>query len=295
MDWISLLLLIGRNISIVLYMYIDVERQKNVQNDLLRWLNAVGPASWKEINQAMIGMLLSQGIINDSEEWKYPAYKWFEPLLRNGVVEICRDKQVKFYPVFKELDDVVPSDTLSTLSMLQKIPPIKSQIANFEMRSQYLKKYFFWNPNADTKKYPNKFVPQKSDDLFVGIFCRTGASWEPKYLFDGESTRLIPWMDENPDALNLARCFVRINQPKINRLFRYDPKCKTLEIYHYEEHPILVTRALFLSDLNQVRNLEYYRPVGSVDNKIAYNNITQQHIDALKRIYNPSAIEEKND
>ena len=293
MDRISLLLLNGQNVSIVLYMHIDIDKQKKLHNDLLRWLNAVGPVSWKEINQALIGMLQSQGIINDSEECKYPAYKWFEPLLRNGVIEICRDKQVKFYPVFKELDDVAPSDTLSTLSMLKKIPPIKSQIKKFEMRSQDLKKYFFWNPNADTKKYPNKFVPRKSDDLFVGIFCRTGASWEPKYLFDGESIRLIPWMDENPYALNLARCFVRFNQPKIDRLFRYDPKCKTLEIYHYEEHPILVTRALFLSDPNQVRNLEYYRPVGTVDNKISYNNITQQHIEKLKRIYNPSAIEEK--
>lgn len=276
-------------------MYIDIEKQRKLQNDLLRWLNAVGPASWKEINQALIGMLQSQGIINDAEEWKYPAYKWFEPLLRNGVIEVCWDRQVLFYPVFKEIDDAVPSDTLSTMSILEKIPSIKSQIANFEMRSQNLKKYFFWNPNADTKKYPNKFVPQKFDDLFVGIFCRTGASWEPKYLFDGEATRLIPWMDENPDALNLARCFVRLNQPKSEHLFRYDPKCKTLEIYHYEEHPVLVTRALFLSDPNQVRNLEYYRPVGSADNKISYNNITSEHIKELRRIYNPFAIEVKND
>ena len=70
--------------------------QKEIQNNLLRWLTAVGSATWKEINQTLVGMLLSYGSTDDNENLKYPAYKWFEPLFRNGVIEAFFDKEVKY-------------------------------------------------------------------------------------------------------------------------------------------------------------------------------------------------------
>ncbi len=276
-------------------MYIDIERQKKIQNDLLRWLTAVGSASWKEINQALIGMTLSCGLVKDAEEFKYPAYKLFEPLLRNGVIEAFRGKQVKFYPVFKDIDDVAVDKSLSSLSLLEKIHSeiysIKSVVMKFE--KLYIDLDDFMLLNLDV--YPNEFSPivKKTQQKSVGIYSRKGYSWEPKFIYDGSVTRLIPGADENPDSFNVARCFVRLNRNR--KLFCYHSQSRTLEIYHYEEHPILVTRALFLSESHQLHDLNYYRPIGSWDNNVCYNNVTLQHVSELRHIYNFNAIEVKND
>lgn len=276
-------------------MHIDVECQKKLQNDLLRWLNAVGSASWKEINQALIGMMLSCGLVKNAEESKYPAYKLFEPLLRNGVIEAFRDKQVKFYPIFKDLDGVAVDKSLSSLSLLKKIHSeihsIRSLVMKFEKLNIDLDDFMLLNLDV----YPNEFLPivKKTQQKSVGIYSRKGYSWESKFIYDGSVARLIPSADENPDSFNVARCFVRLNWNR--KLFCYHSQSKTLEIYHYEEHPVLVTRALFLSESSQIHDINYYRPIGSWDNKICYNNVTSQHVAELRHIYNFNAIEEKND
>lgn len=276
-------------------MHIDIECQKKLQNDLLRWLTAVGSASWKEINQALIGMMLSCGLVKDVEESKYPAYKLFEPLFRNGVIEAFRDKRVKFYPIFKDLDGVAVDKSLSSLSLLKKIHSeihsIRSLVMKFEKLNIDLDDFMLLNLNV----YPNEFLPiaNKAQKKPVGIYSRKGYSWEPKFIYDGSTVRLIPGADENPDSFNVARCFVRLNWNR--KLFCYHSQSKTLEIYHYEEHPVLVTRALFLSESSQIHDINYYRPIGSWDNKICYNNVTSQHVAELRHIYNFNAIEVKND
>lgn len=257
--------------------------QKEIQNNLLRWLTAVGSATWKEINQTLVGMLLSYGSTDDNENLKYPAYKWFEPLFRNGVIEAFFDKEVKFYPVFKSLDEVVVDSTLSSLALLKKLPSITSQINHFTRSLTDIANYLFFN----LREY--EFMPIRQDQLPIGIYSRNGNFWEEKYLYDGKQVRLIPREDKNVDAKKLAYCFLRMSQN--TKLFCYHSQQKTLDIYHYQEHPILVTRALFLSDLTQVQKLEYYQPI----NKISYNNISFKHIIELKRIYNSNAIEVKND
>lgn len=275
---------VGRSCHKKNVMLLDVD-QKKIQNDLLRWLNAMGAASWSEINQSLIGLLQSQGC--SDVDMRYPAYKWFEPLFRNGVIEVAYDKQVKFYPVFKSLDDVSIDRSITSLALLRKIPSVKLQIDNFSRTSIDIGKYQYLELN----KYPNEY--KKNELLAVGIYSRKGNAWEPKYLYDGSQTHLIPWMDENPDAFNLARCFVRINQGA--KMFCFHCESKTLEIYRYQEHPILVTRALFLSESSQIKNLAYYKPINNKDNNIYYNNVTSEHVKQLKRIYTPKAIEVKND
>lgn len=257
--------------------------QKEIQNNLLRWLNAVGSATWKEINQTLVGMLLSYGCTDDNENLKYPAYKWFEPLFRNGVIEAFFDKEVKFYPVFKSLDDVAPDGTLSSLALLKKLPSITSQINHFARSLTDITNYLIFN----LKEY--EFNPINQNRLSVGIYSRKGNFWEEKYLYDGSQVRLIPREDKNVDAKKLAHCFLRLNQKA--KLFCYHSQQKTLDICHYQEHPILVTRALFLSDLTQTQNLEYYQCI----HKVSYNNISSKHIIELKRIYNSNAVEVKND
>lgn len=247
--------------------------QIDLQNKLLKWLSICKFASWKEINEALKSML-------NSEE-KYPAYSYFEPLLRNGIVEIAYDgksEKIGFCSKYKCLDEIEGAINCTTLSLLEAIPRIKQCIRNMESVSINLNGY----KKLNLKKYPHEY--ENSNNLTIGIYKRKDESWLPRFLYDGKKTFFIPDNSTNPDAYNIACCFVRLSNNEV--LFKYNVHDRTLLIKNYSEHPYLVTRALYLSNTDQLRDPSFLRPVSS-----PYSGITLQHIAALKRIYNPKAIE----
>lgn len=253
----------------------------DLQNLLLKWLNIRRFASWKDINEALKDLLVD----NPEQKNKYPAYNYFEPLLRNGIVEIAYDTEscaIGFSSNYKNINDINFTESYSTLSLLKNIPSVKQYVQHLKKVAIDITGY----KKLNLKKFPPEF--EDFQEKKVGIYKSKDETWMPMFLYDGKETFLIPSNTSNPDAYNFARCFVRLYNNDEEKLFKYKAHEKKLYIRNYSEHPYLVTRALYLSDKEQLKNPVFFRPINS---KQYYNNILPQHISELKRIYNKTAIE----
>lgn len=300
---------------------INIEVLRKVQKSLSRYIFAKGFLSWNGIRKACerIILALSEEEKEFFKDKAYPEFDIFIPLLRNGSAEVCYSKNRatllfcmnpnvnlmssdgkeyirgrEFFSIYKTKEefeknnykyqtDISFKPIFDTMGFLRSYPSINQQITAFAEQKIQLSSLYF-EQNLMNYQYEKK----KSSNMTVGIYKLDDKVWESPYLVDKEKKlRKIPYYAKDPDAMNLARLYVRLNNMAFTKpIFEYDKESKNLICYRYSELPILLTRALLLFEPKQLTSQEFCTNHPSVPFKM----ISEDAIKELKRIFSDKAI-----
>ena len=158
------------------------------------------------------------------------------PLLRKGKCEIAQQEGKTGFVCFPKNEYL--ENPVEPLLLLNNFPSLSSLIEQFKIEDSIELKV--WCDLEDSYSY--KSLNSKVEK--IGIYKAEDKVYYPAFLYDGKQKRFIPNYDENIDALNIARCFVRSSNGK--KMFFYHKKSNSLNTTVYSELPILITRVLFL-------------------------------------------------
>ncbi len=293
----------------------EIETIRSSQKKLCPWLYEQGCASWSRIHKACINIV--ESLSDDKKKFfgNYPEYKIFVPLLRNGTIEVCKQEKnnvlrycmnenlkinceealhlTKKYPWFSkyslnepDFNDNPNGETCKVFDaygFLKSYPSIRVQIAYFQLADIELKNFnFYMNLYDYSYKKCMDAVSQ------TGIYKTDDVVWYSPFLLDEKNdVHKIPDYDENPDALNLARLYVRITNTSFSKpLFEYSKGKKELKCYYYSELPILFTRALLLFSPEQIAKTQFCLPTPDVP----FKNISIEAVKEIERIFAKKSI-----
>lgn len=254
----------------------------NIQIKLRKWLRRNGFSTWKQIQKTCRTLLEAYPNEYSDLYGKYPEYKLFMPLLRNGICELSKQNDKTGFLILPKENEETP--TLNPLILLNNFPTINDIVRSYKIEESVDLK--FYSDLYD--KYSYK--PIEDNKKSIGIFKPQDRVYENEFIFDGKQQRILPKKDDNPDSINVARSFVRIKNNQ--QLFKYHSLRKELNTYYYSELPILITRALILFDVSQLKDRKYKYPL-TMD--IPYKNIDDKVVNELLRIFGNNCIEVSND
>ncbi|MBR2362871.1 MAG: hypothetical protein IKA80_09540 [Spirochaetaceae bacterium] len=300
---------------------VDIEVLRTVQKQLSRYLFSKGFLSWNGIRKACERIILS---LPEREQRffankSYPEFEIFIPLLRNGSVEVCRSpsrttllfcmnpntglitkdgieyargkEYFSLYRTKKELElsnhihenDIIFEPPFDPMAFLKSYTSIEKQICDFT-EQQIQTTAFYLEQNIKNYQYTKK----KPGDTDVGIYKLNEHSWTASYLVDkNKIIRKIPYYAEDPDAMNLARLYVRTyNEIFTKPIFEYNNDSQELTCNRYSEMPILLTRALLLFEPEQLTSKEFCTNHPTVP----FRKVPEEAIKELKRIFSDKAI-----
>lgn len=294
---------------------------RSVQRILSRYIFAKGFISWDGIRKACERIILAlpeeeQKFFKDKA---YPEFDIFIPLLRNASAEVCNSKNRatllfcmnpninlissngkeyirgrEFFSSYRTKENIeeneskyrtdIPFKTMfDCMDFFKSYPSINQQILNLTEHNIQLRSLYFeqnlWNYQYEKKN---------STNVTVGIYKLDDRVWTSPYLVDKEKkVRKIPYYAEDPDAMNLARLYVRINNISFSKpIFEYEKDSKNLFCHYYSEMPILLTRALLLCEPKQLTSKKFCTNHPT----IPFRNVPEETIKELKRIFCDKAI-----
>ena len=258
------------------------EKFYNIQIKLKKWMRRVGFVSWKQIKKTCSNLLAS--CPNDYAELygKFPEYRLFMPLLRNGICEVSNQNGKTGFIILPK--ENIENPTIEPLLLLNNFPSISDIISTYRIEDS-IKLMFYCDLND---KYTYKLF--ESDKQKIGIYKSSDKVYLSSFIFDGKQQRLIPSHEENPDSINIARCYIRCSEKQ--RLFIYHSIKKELNVLFYSELPILITRALILFDKMQLKKRVYKYPL---NRDISYHNIEREAVNELIRIFGKNCVEVLDD
>ena len=279
----------------------------HAQDILCKWLalQDAGAATWNTISGVCAKIIQTLPQMEQDYFSTSPEYKILIPLLRNGTIEVCRkqDRSALYYclirhPYSAPLQAADTGKIFSPVDLLRRYPPIKTQVQSFPISSiadsalQYIMKMSIYPEGRNSYDYISY------DKVTIGIYKSEQVVWSPAYLYEKYgTTRKIPGYNENPDALNIARLFVRLHQNDSGQgaaLFTYNTGTQALTCSRYRELPIVLTRILLLLNPEQITKPAFRLPDPGIPLTVGQTQ-AKQVIAALQRIfsYNAIKIEEK--
>lgn len=300
---------------------VDIEVLRTVQKQLSRYLFVKGFLSWDGVQKACKRIIAA---LPDREQQffenkSYPEFELFIPLLRNGSVEVCKSKNratllfcmnsnvnliamdnkeyirgQEYFSIYKTKDELEEKNllyqnnlpgksTFEPLDFLKSCPSIQQQISSFS-EQQIQSSVLLFEQNLMNYQYEKK----KSKNTAIGIYKLNDYVWTSPYLIDKElKIRKIPYYAEDPDAMNLARLYVRTyNEIFTKPIFEYNNDSQELTCNRYSEMPILLTRALLLFEPEQLTSKEFCTNHPTVP----FRKVPEEAIKELKRIFSDKAI-----
>ncbi len=286
-----------------------------------RYLFVKGFLSWDGVQKACKRIIAA---LPDREQQffenkSYPEFELFIPLLRNGSVEVCKSKNratllfcmnsnvnliamdnkeyirgQEYFSIYKTKDELEEKNllyqnnlpgksTFEPLDFLKSCPSIQQQISSFS-EQQIQSSVLLFEQNLMNYQYEKK----KSKNTAIGIYKLNDYVWTSPYLIDKElKIRKIPYYAEDPDAMNLARLYVRTyNEIFTKPIFEYNNDSQELTCNRYSEMPILLTRALLLFEPEQLTSKEFCTNHPTVP----FRKVPEEAIKELKRIFSDKAI-----
>lgn len=299
----------------------DIEVLRTVQKQLSRYLFSKGFLSWDGVQKACKRIIAA---LPDREQQffenkSYPEFEIFIPLLRNGSVEVCKSKNratllfcmnsninllatdnkeyirgQEYFSIYRTKDELdernlsykntLPcKSTFDPLVFLKSFPSIQQQISSFS-EQQIQSSVLLFEQNLMNYQYEKK----KTENISIGIYKVNDYVWTSSYLLDKElKIRKIPYYAEDPDAMNLARLYVRTHNEIFTKpLFEYNKDSQELTCNRYSEMPILLTRALLLFEPRQLTSKEFCTNHPSVP----FKKVPADAIKELKRIFSDRVI-----
>ena len=284
----------------------------HTQDILCKWLalQDAGAATWNTISSVCAGVIHTMPQEVQAYFGAYPEYKILIPLLRNGTIEVCRkqDRSALYYCLIRHPYDTLLqaadiSKTFSPMDFLCRYPSIKTQVQCFPVSgiADSALRYSMKMPIYPEECNSYNYIPHNNTTKgapIIGIYKVEPFVWSPAYLYDKhDAIRKIPSYHENPDALNIARLFVRLHQSATGLgapLFTYNKRTHALTCRRYTELPIVLTRILLLLNPEQIEKRAFRLPNPGIPFTIEPPQ-EKQVIAALQRIFsdNTIKIEEK--
>jgi len=282
----------------------------HTQDILCKWLalQDARAATWNTISSVCARIIQTLPQMEQDYFSTSPEYKILIPLLRNGTIEVCRkqDRSALYYCLIRHPYDALlqaadTGKTFSAIDFLRRYPPLKKQVECFPVSSiadsalRYIMKMSIYPEER------NSYIPYSNTtkrEPIIGIYKVELVVWTPAYFYEKHGTiRKIPSYHENPDALNIARLFVRRQQNDTGLgvpLFTYNKHTHALICRRYTELPIVLTRILLLLNPEQIKKRAFRLPNPGIPFTIEPPQ-EKQVIAALRRIfsYNAIKIEEK--
>ena len=187
--------------------------------------------------------------------------------------ELINDDNVENYPILYKN---------ASLALLKRIPSLTEIIYHWE-RSNILMKYTY---DRFDKNHFNRIV----DSLKQDIYTNTNYFYSEKYLKTQEGQLyLIPSIEKNIDAINIALCYLKTTEGK--PLFFYNSNKKTIKSLDFHSIlPFVICRALILCDPMILLNDGIYH-----GKSCEINNVSKEHIIELTRIFNKTAVRESDE
>lgn len=253
-----------------------------IQKKLYKWLQARGFVTWKQIQKTCRDLLAAYTENYIAQYGNFPEYRLFMPLLRNGSCEMAVNNGKTGFTYISHENQ--KDSRFEPLLLLNNFPKISSIVSTYEIESSLELKV--WCDLEDRYTYKNC----NSRITKIGIYKSEDKVYSPAFIYDGKNNRQIPNYDENIDALNIARCFVRCSNER--KLFIYHQKHRSLNVIYYSELPILITRALVLFEPSQLDSQDFLYPL---TNKIEYKNVDDKVVNELSRIFEKSSVEVLDD
>jgi len=300
---------------------IDIDTIRTVQKSLSRYIYAKGFLSWDGIRKACERIIISlpDEEKKSFEDKQYPEFEIFIPLLRNGSAEVCKSlnrstllfcmnphtniicgdnteliRGQEFFSVYRTKSDFegnknkyrtdIPfKKVFDPLSFLKSVPQIEQQIFDFS-EQQIQASSLHYEQNLSNYQYEKR----DSNVAEIGIYKLDDRAWTSPYLMDKcKKIRKIPYYAEDPDSMNLARLYVRINNTSFNKpIFEYSKSTQELTCCRYSEMPILMTRALLLFEPKQLLSKEFCTNHPSVP----FKKVPEEAIKELKRIFSDKTV-----
>lgn len=279
----------------------------HTQDILCKWLalQDAGAATWDTISSVCARIIQTLPQMAQDYFRTYPEYKILIPLLRNGTIEVCRkqDRSALYYCLIRHPYDALLQTTdigktFSPMDFLRRYPPIKKQVERFPVRTiadsalRYSMKMSIYPEEYNSYNYIPYNNTTKGAPI-IGIYQVEPFVWSSAYLYEKhDAIRKIPSYHENPDALNIARLFVRLHQNATGLgapLFTYNKRTHALTCRRYTELPIVLTRILLLLNPEQIEKRAFRLPNPGIPFTIEPPQ-EKQVIAALRRIFSHNAI-----
>ena len=279
----------------------------HTQDTLCKWLalQDAGAATWNTISSVCAGVIHTMPQEVQAYFGTYPEYKILIPLLRNGTIEVCRkqDRSALYYCLIRypygalrQAADI--GKTFSPMDFLCRYPSIKTQVQCFPVSgiADSALRYSMKMPIYPEEYNSYNYIPYNNTTKgapIIGIYKVEPFVWSPAYLYEKhDAIRKIPSYHENPDALNIARLFVRLHQNATGSgvpLFTYNKRTHALTCRRYTELPIVLTRILLLLNPEQIEKRAFRLPNPDIPFTIEPPQ-EKQVIAALQRIFSHNAI-----
>jgi len=280
------------------------ELVKSLQRKILLFLSVTNYASWHILKRNIRNLVDSEpsNIIN-------PEYQVIYPLLRTGFIETARNPETGklVYCLGSNAIIQTPCENLlkittrdfhceiieknneetypiiskdASLFILKNIPPLKEVILHW-IKSEVLLQFIYNRFNK------NHFIRAK-ETVTPNIYSHSNFFYSNKYLKTKEELYLIPSIEDNIDAMNIALCYLQVINERC--IFNYNPLKETITSAYFDSIlPFLICRALLLCDPMILLNEIHF------ENSITIKYITKKHITELKRIFGENAVREKNE
>jgi hypothetical protein len=279
----------------------------SLQKKILLFLSAANYASWHILKRNVNSLCAKE---TECELGDNPEYPVLYPLLRIGVIETARhpetgkpvyclgpdvmiqtpDKKVlkitaKDFSFTLMEKDAVESPSVTgkeaSLALLKTLPSLKNIIshwANSDIEMNYIYDRFDKNHFKSVK-----------DKAKPNIYSNSNRFYSAKYIKTQEGDLyLIPPIEDNIDAVNIALCYLRAITGK--PIFIYNYNTETIITSEFNSIlPFIICRALILCDPVILSGEIFF------EKNITINNVTKNHVIELKRIFGGAAVREEHE
>jgi hypothetical protein len=251
----------------------------SLQKRIIKYLNASQFASWKilkkNINSLYITLYGNETNIPDNLE-----YKVLHPLLRAGRIEAARRPETDrlVYCGCPETTNPPDQNNKFSLRLLKKIPSLHAVITHWQ-KSETTVHYIYerfdkgshFKTAVDTSP-PNMYTSR--DKVYSNKYIR----------LEHGTLYLIPEIEDNLDAINIAHCYLESIKGKPHFVFNAGNNELSCRTFH-TMLPVVVCRSLILCDPRVLEDDRFYN-----NDRIVIRQITGDHIKELKRIFGENAV-----
>jgi hypothetical protein len=283
----------------------------DIQLKIFRFILASGNVSWYLIRNRIDNLLQD---FSDDKKTDITIYSIFMPLLRIGVVEICRnpisnsigyciapaiilksadkqififnpdDKDCRFKKIEASQKDNNGLINYDAVSLLKQIPPLEKIIRNWELEQALEMKYIY----DRFSKNHYRSLTSKNEINKCAVYTVLDKPFSRKYIrMPNKKLYKVPYQSENIDGEIIAVIFCKICSGE--KIFQYSSKNLSLRCFGFSSIiPMVICRAIILCDPSFLLKDEIYQGSPTIE----LHNINADIIIELKRIFGKTAVKE---
>lgn len=267
------------------------------QFQLYIYIKHVGFTTWQKINKVCNELVSSCNEDEKAKYGKYPIYKIFVPLVKNGIIDNAFINDEKGFSISKNIGLFSDSELTINDNDIRRHFLISDEKINFNFEyqgKQIINRFPCFNEiisNWNSEYILNGSYYIKREGYYLSkapmqlqydcIYKHDNKPFTSTYYYDSNSNKGYEIPNNDEELLNLVRLFIRIRNNPQNAII-YNNESRTLSFSSYNEIPTILYRAFLMQDIKQLVNLEIF-----CDNRnnIPFSNISLGIYKNLMRIF----------